>query len=181
VKVRRHADLADAELPVVDERRRRGLDQGHEVGVGGLEVLHDGPELAALGIGERDDDDVEGIAREAARSAEDPVDAKLGLAEHEGLAGVGGDGLDLDAEEEADSVDDAARGALLSLHLDEDRGEAALAELVEVEGERVAEIGEDEVDEGLGRAGREPWRMARSKGASTASSARSATPVATTS
>jgi hypothetical protein len=138
--------------------------------VGGLEVLHDGPDLAALGIGERDaDDDVEGVAREAARSAEDPVDAKLGLAEHEGLAGVGGDGLD------------AARGAPLSLHLDEDRGEAALAELVEVEGERVAEIGEDEVDEGLGRAGREPWRMARSKGASTASSARSATPVATTS
>src|SRR5690606_3692817 len=93
----------------------------------------------------------EGVAREAARWAEDPVDAELGLAEHEGLAGAGGDGLDLDAEEKADGVDDAAGGPLLPVHLDEDRGEAALAQLVQVEGERVAEVGEDEVDERLRR------------------------------
>ena len=54
--VRRHADLADPQLPVFDERWRRGLDEVHEVGVGRLEVLHDGPELAALGVGERDVD-----------------------------------------------------------------------------------------------------------------------------
>src|SRR5690606_29862210 len=68
------------------------------------------------------------------------------------LAGVGGHRLDLDAEEEADGVDDAAGGPLLPVHLDEDGGEAALAELVEVEGERVAEVGEDEVDEAFGGA-----------------------------
>ena len=38
MQVRGYPDLADAELPVVDERRRRGLDQRHEVGVGGLEA-----------------------------------------------------------------------------------------------------------------------------------------------
>ena len=68
--VRRHADLDDAQLPVVDERWRPGFDEVHEVGVG--EVLHDGSELAALGVGERDvddDDDVEGVKGEAARGA----------------------------------------------------------------------------------------------------------------
>ncbi|MEZ4249467.1 MAG: hypothetical protein R3B99_14660 [Polyangiales bacterium] len=120
---------------MVDERRRRGLDQRHEVGVRGLEVLDDAAQLLALGVGERDDDDdVEGVPGKAARGAEDPVDAELGLAEHEGLAGVGGHCLDLDAEEEADGVDDAAGGPLLPVHLDEDRGEAALFAGVRISG-----------------------------------------------
>ena len=73
--------------------------------VGGLQVLDDRAQLLALGVGERDDDDdIGGVAVEATRRAEAPVDAEFGLAEHEGLAGAGGDGLDLDAKEEADGT-----------------------------------------------------------------------------
>ena len=79
--------------------------------VGGLEVLDNSAQVLALGVGERDDD-VQGVAGEATRRAEAPVDAEFGLAEHEGLAGVGGDGLDLDAKEEADGTVDAAGGML---------------------------------------------------------------------
>ena len=71
-----HAQLAGPELPVVDERRRRWLDEFHEVGVRRLEVVDDGADLTALGGAEGNVDlDVEGVAGELVRGAQLPVDA----------------------------------------------------------------------------------------------------------
>ncbi len=121
--------------------------------VRGLQVLDDGAELLALTVGEDARDlDVESVAREAVGGAEHPVDAQQRLAEVERVGVEGRDGRDVDAEEEADRVLDALGRALLPVHLDEHRREAPLAHRVELERERVAEVAQDEVDEGLGRA-----------------------------
>jgi hypothetical protein len=123
------------------------------VGVRGLQVLDDGAELAALAVGEDARDlDVEGVAGEAVRGAEHPVDAQLRLAEVERVGVERRDGRDVDAEEEADGVLDALGRPLLPVHLDQHRREPALAHRVELERERVAEVAQDEVEEGLGRA-----------------------------
>ena len=96
--------------------------------------------------------DVEGVAREAVGGAEHPVDAQQRLAEVERVGVEGRDGRDVDAEEEADRVLDALGRPLLPVHLDEHRREVPLAHRVELERERVAEVTQDELDEGLGRS-----------------------------
>src|SRR5690606_10083090 len=95
---------------------------------------------------------VEGVAREAVGRPEHPVDAELGLTEPERVRVERSDGCDVDAEKEADRVLDALRRTLLPIHLDEDRREAALPYRVELERERVAEVAQDELDEGLRRS-----------------------------
>ena len=45
MQVRHPPELADAQLPVVEYRRQARLDEVHEVGVGGLEVVDDGAAL----------------------------------------------------------------------------------------------------------------------------------------
>ncbi len=87
VQVRRLAELGLAEFPVVDERRRRVLDKVQEVGVGGLEVLHEGQELAERGVGEREVVALPWRPRRCQRleQATRTVDAELGLADDKGL------------------------------------------------------------------------------------------------
>ena len=46
----RHAELANAELPMVIVGRRLGFDEIDKVSMGGLEIGDDGPKLSALGF-----------------------------------------------------------------------------------------------------------------------------------
>jgi hypothetical protein len=101
VQVRRHAELAEPELPVVRLHHGHRLHEVDEVRVRGLQILDDGAKLATFDVGQDAADlDVEGVEREAIRRTEDPVDAELRLAEHKGIGGEGRDGRDLDAQEE---------------------------------------------------------------------------------
>src|SRR5262245_61117320 len=109
----RLAELGEAKLNVVKDFRDGGLDQAHEVRVGGLHVLDDEAEASPLFVLEdAGDDDLEGVGREGSARAEDPVLTEQRLSKQERLAAVRED-INLEREEEADGVLDADLRALL--------------------------------------------------------------------
>ena len=120
--------------------------------MGGSKIVDEPADHMALKRGQdAGEHHVERIACPSRRRSENPVDRELRFAERQGLA-CKRDDARLDSDEEADRVLDARGRALATVHVDEPRDEAPLANGVELEVEGVAEICEHRVQERLGGA-----------------------------